>query len=73
MIHDMKQISNNTKSDAIVRIESDSHADITCAGKNMTLFSYTGYECNVNGFHSELKSINKIPVVTAVTAYNNPM
>ena len=73
MIHDMKQISNNPKPDTIARIESDSHADTNCNGKNMTLLSYTGYECNVNGFHSALKFMNKIPVMTVVTAYDDPL
>ena len=35
----------------------------------MTLLSYTGYECNVIRFYSDLKSMEKTPVVTAVTAY----
>ena len=53
-VHDMNHIPNPTKRDNMSRTESDSHADTTCYGKNMTLFSYTGYECNVNGFHSDL-------------------
>ena len=39
----------------------------------MNLFSYSGYDCNINGFHSDLKSMNKIPVVTVVIAYDNPL
>ena len=39
----------------------------------MTLWSYTGYECNVNGLHSDPKSMEKIPVSTEVTAYNDPL
>ena len=59
------------KTDTMSRTESDSRADNTYAGNNMTLISYTGYKYNVNGFHYDLKSVEKIPVATAVTAYND--
>ena len=39
----------------------------------MTLLPYIGYECNVKGFYSELKSMTKIPVMTTVTAYDDPL
>ena len=39
----------------------------------MTLLAYTGYECNVNGFHSGLKLMEKIPLETSVTAYTDPI
>ena len=45
----------------------------TLAGNNMTLFSYTGYECNVIEFHYDLKSMYKIPVVMSVIAYYDPI
>ena len=35
--------------------------------------SYTGYECNVIGFNSDLKSMEKIPVSTAVMEFDNPL
>ena len=57
----------------MARKESGSHADTTCAGNNMKLFSYTGYECNIIRFHSDLELLEDIPVVTEVTAYNYPL
>ena len=36
-VHDMNHVLNPTKPDNIPRTELDSHADTTCAGKNMTL------------------------------------
>ena len=39
----------------------------------MTLFSYTGYECNFIEFHSDLKSMEKILVATEVTEYNDTL
>ena len=70
-VHDMNHVPNSTKPDTMARTESDSHADTTCAGNNMALLSYTSYECNINGFHSDLKSMEKIPVATSVTAYDD--
>ena len=57
----------------MARIESDSCADTTGAGKNITILSYTGYKCNFNGFQSDLKSMEKIPVATEITEYDDPL
>ena len=72
-VRDMHHVTNPTNPDTMERTKSDYHVNTTCAGNNMTLFSYTGYNCNVIGFHSNLESIANIPVVTAVTAYNDPI
>ena len=72
-VHDVNHFPNPTKPDTMERTESDSHADTTCAGKNMTLYPYTSYEYNVNGFHYELKSTEKIPVATVVMVYDEPL
>ena len=48
-------VPNPTKPYNMARIESDSYAYTTCAGNNVTLLSYTGYECKVNVFQSDLK------------------
>ena len=53
-VHDMHHVPNTTKSDTMARIEPESNLDTICAGKNMTPLSYTVYECNVVGFHSDL-------------------
>ena len=68
----MHKFPNNTKHDTVVQTESDSHADTNCSRKNMTLLSYTVYEFNVISFHSGIKSMEKIPVVTEVTVYDDP-
>ena len=39
----------------------------------MTLLSYTGYKYNVIGFHSDLKSMEKILVATTVMANDDPL
>ena len=72
-VRDMHHVTNPTNPDTMERTKSDYHVNTTCAGNNMTLFSYTGYKCNVIGFRSNLESITNIPVVTAVTAYNDPL
>ena len=56
-VHDMNHVPKPTKPDTRARTESDSHSDNTFAGKNMILLSYTGYQCNVNSFPSDLKSM----------------
>ena len=72
-MHDTNHVPNPIKTDTMARIESDSCADTTGAGKNITLLSYTGYECNFNGFQSDLKSMEKIPVATEITEYDDPL
>ena len=41
-VNDTNNFPNPTKPDTMACTESDSCADTTCAGKKMTLFSYTG-------------------------------
>jgi hypothetical protein len=54
-----------------VRSELDSRADTICAGLNCRLIHYTGQECTVSGFHSQLGTIEKIPIATVATAWSN--
>ena len=72
-LHDTHNFSNPTKTDTMEFTESDSRADTTCAVNNMTLLSYTGYKCNVIGFHYDLKTMKRIPVALEVTAYDEPL
>ena len=72
-VHDIHHVQNPTKPDTMALIESDSHEDTTCDGKNMALLPYTGYEWNVILFNYDLKSMEKIPVATVVTAYDDPL
>jgi hypothetical protein len=46
-----------------VRSKLDSRADTICAGKNCRLIHYTGQECTVNGFHTQLGSLEKVLIV----------
>ena len=48
-VNDMNHVTKPTKPDTKACKKSNSHV-YTCAGKNMTLFSYTGYKCNVTRF-----------------------
>jgi hypothetical protein len=54
-----------------VRSELDSRADTICAGLNCRLIHYTGQECTVSGFHSQLGTIEKIPIATVATAWSD--
>ena len=69
----MDHVPNPTKPHTMARTESDSHVDTTCDGKNMKPLSYTGYEFNVNGLHSDLKSMENIRLATSVTTYDDPL
>ena len=60
-----------TKPNTTARMESDSHADTCIAGSNMLLLADTGLECQVHGFHDDLAPIKGVPIVTAVTAYDD--
>ena len=71
-VYDINCVPNPTKPDTMARTELESHMDTTCVGNNTTLLSCTSYECNVNGFHSDMKSMENIPVATEVTAYDDP-
>ena len=71
--HNIHQIPNPTTHDTMARIELDSHTDTNCAGKDMTILSYIGYNCNIIVFHYELKQMENIPLVTAVTAYDDSL
>ena len=44
----MNSTPNPALSNTCARTKSDSHADTTRARKNITLLSYTGYECNIS-------------------------
>ena len=72
-VHDINHVPNPKKPDTMARTESDSHSDTTLSVNNTTLLSYTGYECNVNVIHSDLKQMEKIPVAMEVTAQDNPL
>ena len=69
----MNHVSNPTKPDTMAHIESEYHVDTTCAGKNTKLLLYAGYEYNINGFHSDLKSMEKIPAATELMVYDDPI
>ena len=54
-------------------IEMDSHADTIVFGRNFTLLSYTGRECDVSPFSdTAFEAIPGVPVVSAATAWTCP-
>ena len=52
--------------------ELDSHANMVVAGKDFLVIQDTGLTANVNPFSDELQSMNKVPIVDGVTAYDCP-
>jgi len=59
-----------TRPATVGRIESASHADITAAGSSFLLISEMELTCTVKPFSNTYKTLKKIPIVTAATAYN---
>ena len=49
------------------RLECDSHADTTCAGKNCVVLEYTNNVVDVFGFHQSLGALKAIPIATVAT------
>ena len=53
------------------KCEMDTRADTSCVGSNFRILEYTGQTCDFYPFHSRYKSIKNVPVVQAVTAYDD--
>ena len=54
------------------RSELDSHAGTCVAGATWKVMEYTGVVCNVYPYSDSYKPLKQVPVVEAVTAYNDP-
>ena len=55
------------------KCEIDNHADMTCFGSNFMPISYTGQSCDVLPFSETYAARKDIPIVTAATAWDDPM
>jgi hypothetical protein len=53
--------------------ELDSHADTCVAGANCLVLEYTDQVCSVSAFSETHEVWHDIPIVTAATAYDDPM
>ncbi len=51
------------------RMELDSHADTVVLGRNCTILSHTGRECDVSPYSKTYESIKGVPIVTGATAW----
>ena len=49
------------------RLECDSHADTTCAGKNCVVLKFTNHVIDVYGFHDSLGALKSIPIASVAT------
>jgi hypothetical protein len=57
----------------IARCELDSHADNCVAGSNFIIMEHTSKQVDVFGYSKELETLSGIPVVTAGTAWIEPI
>jgi hypothetical protein len=55
------------------KIEMDNHADTHALGSNCTIISYTGRSCNVAPFSEHYPPMKDIDIVSAATAYDDPI
>ena len=56
----------------VARCEMDNHADTCCFGSNFRPTFITDQVCDVFPFHDGYEPQRKVPVVTAVTAWDDP-
>ena len=54
------------------RTDLDSHADTCCAGATTVVIEYTGKTCDVSPFSQAYDATKDVPIVKAVTAYDDP-
>jgi hypothetical protein len=55
------------------KIEMDNHADTHALGRNCTVLNWTGRTCNVSPFSDRYHPITNVEVVTAATAFDDPV
>jgi hypothetical protein len=55
----------------VSRMEADTHADTTVAGKNCIALNFTDRSCNVQPYSDAYESLKNVPVVTAATGYTS--
>ena len=53
------------------RMELDSHADTTVAGRNCTVMHYTEKSCDVAPFSNTYDPMTNIPIITAATGFTS--
>jgi hypothetical protein len=55
------------------KIEMDNHADTHALGSNCTIINWTGRSCNVAPFSEHYPPMKDIDIVSAATAYDDPV
>jgi hypothetical protein len=65
--------SNDQNNVIYGKLEMDNHADTHALGNNCTVLSWTGRTCNVSPFSNYYHPITNVEIVTAATAYDDPM
>jgi hypothetical protein len=55
----------------VTRIDLDSHANMTCLGKECTVVRRTGKCVNVNAFTKDVGKLKAVPLVDAVIVYED--
>ena len=58
--------------DSRFRVDLDSHADTCCVGNGVLIVNQTERTVRVTPFLKSLGSVNKVPIVTAAIAYDDP-
>jgi hypothetical protein len=64
---------NTSNSGIYGKIEMDNHADTHALGRNCTVLNWTGRTCSVSPFSDRYHPITNVEVVTAATAFDDPL
>jgi hypothetical protein len=67
-VHEQRKVTD----DQTGRLSSDSHAGTCCLGRGFAVVNFTNEVVDVRAFTDILPAITDIPIVSAVTAYDNP-
>jgi Reverse transcriptase (RNA-dependent DNA polymerase) len=66
------QVASTSGIDDWFRVDLDSHADTCCVGNGVLIVNQTERTARVSPFLKSLGSVNKVPIVTAAIAYDDP-
>jgi hypothetical protein len=67
----MTRIEKFENSGFVSRLEADSHADTTVAGKNCVAIGFTDRSCAVRPYTDKYEPIPDVPIVTAATRFTS--
>jgi hypothetical protein len=65
------RVENYMNTGYVSKMEADTHADTTVAGKNCVALHFTERSCGVQTYSDEYEAIPDVPIVTAATGFTS--